>query len=309
VFPTTTSVVWPTIITDKWPSEHGIYGTSFLHEKFNKNYVWITNTLNIKDERTLVNDRDMKLNLSGAETIFEKLKKQNIVSYYLGTHGQGVFNPFRSELTRGANHIEPGNIYPELKKDPQRLVDYFIDKDTELLKKEERCLIWNYIDFDDFIHEHGYEKLSEKINWDSIFEFWKVNKQDRLFIFISDHGQTIQKPGSSSILKTSTLNPDLAHNSAGAGRVLYFYPSQDKENDVYAWVKNIVGDEGVVMTKKDLINSGLINSNAAGINRIGSVIAIAKETGRSFPSTGYKYVAEHGALSSDEMYVPIIIQF
>jgi len=307
VFPSTTSVVWPSVITGTFPSEHGIYGTSFLHENLNKNYIWISNTSNHKGERKVVDDKNLKLNLSGKKTVFEKLKCKNIVSYYLGSHGQGVFNPLRNELTKGSIYIKPGDQYSELKKDPQKLVNYFLDKNEELFKKNEgKRLIWNYIDFDDFIHENGYLLLSKLLDWNTIFNFWDKNEKNKLFLFISDHGQVQQEPFDFSILKASDSNPDLKYNAGGAGRVMYFYPEKGKEDTVYKWVKNIVGKDGIVFRKDELITDGLIEKNAVGLDRIGSIVAIA--TSPKFPSAGNKYKMEHGSISSEEMFIPLLIQ-
>ncbi|MEI6528586.1 MAG: alkaline phosphatase family protein [bacterium] len=307
VFPSTTSTVWPSIITGTSPSEHGIYGTSFLHEKLKKNYIWISNTINHKSERAVINDMDLVLNLSHKETIFEKLKNKGINSYYLGSHGQRGLNPFRKELIAGSTHIDPGIKYAELKKDPQRLVDYFLDKDEELLKmRNVKKLIWNYVDFDDYVHEQGYKKLSVKLDWNTIFRFWKKNKKNRLFLLISDHGQIAQTPKDFNILKASSDNKNLKYNSGGAGRVVYFYPKDGREQEIYEWVKKIVGNSGLVLKKEELVSLGLLNNKAVGFDRIGSVVAIA--TSPHFPSVGNTYVSEHGSLSSIEMFVPIIIQ-
>lgn len=307
VFPSTTSVVWPSIITGTTPSEHGIYGTSFLHEDFCQNYIWISNTLNHKDERRLLDKESFRINLSGKKTIFEKLKDIGVVSYYLGSHGQGVANPFRNELTKGSIHIKPDEYYSKLKYNPQKLIGYFIDEDKKLLREDgSKRLIWNYVDLDDYIHENGYSKLSKDLDWSVLFDFWKGNKKDRLFLFISDHGQTSQNPSSFDVLKASVENSSLKYNSGGAGRVIYFYPEAGKEDEALEWVRNIVGNNGLVVKKEDLVNLGLIQEKAVGFDRIGSIVAIAISPG--FPSVGNKYIAEHGSVSSEEMFVPFIIQ-
>ena len=305
VFPSTTSVAWPSIITRTMPSEHGIYGTSFLHEDFDKNYIWISNTINDKKNREIIGNKQCQLNLSKSLTLFEKLQKKGIDSYYLGTHGQGKFNPFRQELVRGSIAIKPDKNYAELKMMPQKLVDWFIDKNKSLFKYGScKRLIWNYIDLDDYIHEQGYNKLSKNLDWETIFKFWSEYNEDRLFLLISDHGQIKQSVQEFSILKASNDNNDLIYNSGGAGRVLYFYPATDREDEVYNWAKKIVGRTGLVMRRDELFKYKLINKNAVGVNRIGKIVAIA--TSANFPSVGNEYIFEHGSISSQEMFVPFI---
>lgn len=306
VFPSTTSVAWPSIITGTTPSEHAIYGTSFLHEDFNKNYIWISNTINDKKTREIVSKKQCRLNLSKKLTLFEKLQKKGITSYYLGTHGQGKFNPFRQELTRGSILIKPDKNYAELKMTPQKLVNWFINKNKILFKNgSHKHLIWNYIDLDDYIHEQGYDKLSQSLNWETIFKFCSGYKDNRLFLLISDHGQIKQTVKDFSILKSSNDNDNLFYNTGGAGRVLYFYPATNKENEIYDWVKNIVGRTGLVIRKEELFKYKLINKNAIGMDRIGQIVAIA--TSANFPSVGNEYIFEHGSISSREMFVPFII--
>lgn len=307
VFPSTTSVVWPSIITGTLPSEHGIYGTSFLHEVFLKNYIWISNTINHKNERRILNEESLRLNLSDKKTLFERLKEKGVISYYLGTHGQGDSNPFRNELIKGSVHIKPGKQYPKLKHAPQKLISYFIGTNKKILRKKEgKRLIWNYVDLDDFIHENGYSNLSKSLDWGTLFDFWKRNRKNRLFLLISDHGQISQEPSVFDVLKTSAEDSNLKYNSGGAGRVIYFYPEIGKENETLDWVKNIVGNNGLVIKKDDLVKLGLVQKKAVGFERIGSIVAIA--TTREFPSVGNRYVAEHGSLSSEEMFVPFVIQ-
>ncbi len=310
IFPSTTGAAWPSIITGTTPSEHGVYGTSFLHEKYRKNYIWISNTLNHKGERLQINSNDdLKINLSNSATIFEEVSKKGVNSYYFGTHGSGMTNPYREELTRGALHAEPViENYLEMKRNPVDLFNYFSVKIKKILGKiNEKKLIWNYIDFDDYIHENGYVKLDQTFHWELMFELWDEIKSDNtVIVFVADHGQVPQTILDTNILKLSGESNLLEFNTGGAGRVLYFYPYAEKEQEFIFWIKGIIGTTGNIYTREQIIKLGLIEENAVGIDRIGKYIVIGRDA--NFPSTGAPtYVHEHGALNEDEMFVPILV--
>jgi hypothetical protein len=309
VFPTTTGAAWPSIITGTHPWEHGIYGTSFLHEKYSQNYLWINHTLNHKGMRHVPPASASPLNLSGHPTIFETLMASGIPSHYAGTHGVGSENLFRRELVAGAVHVYPDPVeYRRLKFSPSELLSYFLTLTDDILNREPgKKLIWNYVDFDDYIHENGYESLSRSLSWQDLFDYWNAqSRANRAFILISDHGQIPQKRHHYDVLKESAVNPDLAADTGGAGRTLFLYPRSGRESAVAEWIRGIIGDTGVLLEKSDLVKYSLVGSNAVADKRLGRWIAVA--VSGDFISIGSSYVAEHGALSAGEMYVPIVIQ-
>jgi len=311
VFPSTTGSAWPSILTGTPPSEHGIYGTSFLLEKYNENYIWISGTLNHKGTRKYVGDQPIRLSLTNKSTIFEYANKCGVKSHYIGTHGTGENNHFRKLLTRGASHHEAIiQDYAKIKRLPNEFVDYFTEATTKYLdiKSNKKKLIWNYIDLDDFLHEHGYGALEKTNFWQKLFSYWSSNKNnERIFVFISDHGQVEQSRFGYSILKVAESNEDLEYNTGGAGRVLYFYPKPGKNKKIESWVNDIIRDTGRVYRKNDLIKKyHLFSKNPCGFERVGEIVAIGKT--KNFPAVGCsEYIQEHGALQEEEMFVPILI--
>ncbi|HDR8072429.1 TPA: hypothetical protein QCY71_005540 [Bacillus cereus] len=95
-------------------------------------------------------------------------------------------------------------------------------------------MIWNYIDTDDYIHQFGYQKISEQSVFNKVFDFMeRNNSESRLFLLISDHGQTCQDiDQEDSIFTLSDNNKELLYKTGGAGRVLYFYPEKEKKASV-----------------------------------------------------------------------------
>ncbi len=309
VFPSTSTTSWVSIHTGTTPSEHGVYGTAFYLKEFDKSYNWIFNALADKEKFISLwkQEQPLVLNLSKKKTLFQRLQKLDFSNFYLDSHGEE--NPFPLlGIMQGAKHIPYlKSDFNDLKRKPDKLLSYFTCQTSKLLKKKGKKLIWNYIDVDDYIHENGYEKLSKYNLWKTLFQYWSANKSSkRVFVMISDHGQTKQVYSGINILKTSILNNDLIYNSAGAGRTMFFYPKNGKYKSVKKWLEKIVSDSGFVLDKKDLFKYKLLDKNAVAQERIGDLITLA--TKPNFPSAGAKYLSEHGSLHSEEIYVPFVIQ-
>lgn len=308
VFPSTTASAWPSIITGTLPAQHGVYGTSFKLREYEKTYIWISNTLNHGDERSIL-ENPVRLNMSYKPTIFEALSKKGWISYYNGSHGQGVANPMRTELTRGAICYTPSH-YSELKYQPQRLINVLLEKTNTLLSQgSERVLVWNYCDIDDYIHERGYDSLSAAVSWKKFVEdLIAINNSGAVIVILSDHGQISQHQCTLNWLSITKNHPWLKCNTGGAGRTLFFYPKKDKIKECKRWLENAMGDSAIVLTRREAFERGLFivdEKDATEVERIGEIIAIAKTP--CFVSAGSEYVSEHGGLTKEEMIVPLVV--
>ena len=309
VFPSTSATCWSSVLTNSLPSEHAIYGTSFRHEEKHMNYVWHRNYY-CQGNKTILNQtKDNKFQLVLAkDNIFQRVVSQGIVAYDIGHYFKdNPSNPLLNSLTKGSIRIRCMNNYLDLMENPEKLLQYCIGEIEKIMsRKDEKKLIWAYIDTDNYIHHKGYDELENDISWKELFNFWDEHySEDRAYVFLSDHGQIIQNNVKVDILKESIKNLDLSCNTGGAGRVLYIFPQKDKYDDVYGWLNEMIGDSGKIYTKEELIMYGLIDSDSNGIERIGDLIAIGYKD--NFPSTGPNYLFEHGALSEDEMFVPLVI--
>lgn len=307
VFPTTTSSSWLTVVTGSWPSEHGVYGTSFYQEELKGNYLWINNTLNINDMRTFLGKDDpFNLTLTPKQTIFQKLQKKNVVSYYLGNHGVSELNPIRHHLTLGAEHIKPAWDYPNSKLQPRLLLDNLLKQVPALLNEKIKKLIWIYVDFDDYIHEYGYSCLTSSKVWDDIFSFWDGYKSEkRKFILMSDHGQVKQDKTSFNALRESQILLILLKYRRSRASIV-FLSTNRKRKKALGWVESMVKDTGIILRKDDLVKYKLLQPGFVAPQRIGDIIAIAGSS--SFKSAGNMYEYEHGALTEHEMFVPFVMQ-
>lgn len=309
VFPTTSATCWTSVLTNSFPSEHAIYGTSFKLEGANMNYVWHRNYF-CHGNRIIPNQcKSSKFRLVLSKgNIFQFLLKKNILTYDIGHYFEdNPSNPLLDNITKGAIRIKSRKKYFDLIEKPNELLMYSLDEIKEILDySNEKKLIWSYIDTDNFIHHHGYKLLTKIMEWEKLFDFWDdYFSEDRAFLFIADHGQIPQNNVMVDILKESESNKELCCNTGGAGRIIYVFPKPEMKQKIYKWLCDKIGDSGKIFTKEEIINAGLIKVNANGLNRIGDYIAIGYQS--NFPSTGPNYLFEHGALSEDEMFVPLVV--
>lgn len=309
IFPSNTACGWSSILTGCWPAEHGVYGTSFRLEGAEQNYIWINNTLSHGESRQVV-DGPVRLNVSGKPTLLTQLKQDGWETYYNGNHGYGEYNPLRAELTKDTDHFVPED-YAALKYKPQQLIDCFLSRTRKLLDKPgSKKIIWNYYNLDDFIHEHGYDELQKAVDWGAFFAFWQdLIGKDTAILLTADHGQTPQRQSALNWLRITENHPWFAANTGGAGRTLYFYPKPEHLDQAYRWLKDNMGEDAVVLTRKEAFDRGLFVKEiqeASRQERIGDIIAVAKTD--MFVSAGSEYVSEHGALTQHEMIVPLMIE-
>ncbi|TAH31905.1 hypothetical protein EYC58_04485 [Candidatus Saccharibacteria bacterium] len=309
VFPSTTASAWPSIITGTLPAEHAIYGTSFKMIEEDKNYIWISNSLNKGDKHELAGD-NVTLNRSGKPTIFEKLTSQGWNAYYNGTHGQGVTNPMRNELVKGAIHHTPEG-YATLKYNPQQLINTLLNRTHDIVDPltSGKTIVWNYCDIDDYIHEYGYKSLTDAVSWgDFIADIYRFSDEETAIVIISDHGQINQHQCPLNWRTLTKDHPWLEYDTGGAGRTLYFYPKAEYKDRFKKFITTAMGDAATILTREEAFDKGLYvikEKDAVFPERIGDIIAIAKTP--NFVSAGSGFVAEHGALSREEMLVPFAI--
>lgn len=298
VFPSTTSSAWASVITGEVPGYHGVYGTSYRINE-HETYVWLNDS--VSDKVNSYMKEGQQLFIGNQSTLFSSLgNKQKI---YVGRHGQSENNSFFITLTSGIDkRIFPDlETYISMKYQPDELVDYIFDCINDELSADDEKLVWAYFDFDDFIHERGYEKLDYL--WPLFFARLEqlVNKADSV-ILVADHGQTAQNQWEESVLGESE-NAVFSLRICGAGRVLYLYG--DDTESLAKWAHEYYQDHALIMTRAEAINAGLFPKDCADEERIGDIIVIGKDF--DFHSIGANYLYEHGACTEDEMFVPAVL--
>ncbi|MFL6232703.1 MAG: alkaline phosphatase family protein [Thermoanaerobaculia bacterium] len=307
-FPTTTATAWASMILGVPPSAHGIYGTSFLHEEIGATYLWIGDVvLDTKGGREPAPSSLRIAAPSQLPTLFELFSERGFDCLYFGFHGTAPSGRLLRELSRGAHLLVDGPCYRRLKEDPEVLVRAALTSTSrELSKGGRRTVIWNYLDVDDFIHAHGFERLRASVRWTELGDFVASHRTDRrAFVFVADHGQVPQEYRDLDVLRHANSQDLFRASAGGAGRTLYFYPRPGAMTEARDWVESFVDGSGIVLDRHELAALKVISVDAVSPNRIGDLVAIA--TDAAFPSAGCRYRFEHGALMPQEAIVPLVV--
>jgi Type I phosphodiesterase / nucleotide pyrophosphatase len=135
---------------------------------------------------------------------------------------------------------------------------------------------------------------------------------DTTLLLTADHGMTlVPEPGKIDYDAT----PDLQQGVmalAGEARVRYVHAQSGAENDVLATWQQLLGQQMWVMTRDEAIATGWFGPRVTDVarERIGDVVAVAHTptavVRRKVESRTSALVGHHGALTDDELLVPLL---
>lgn len=99
---------------------------------------------------------------------------------------------------------------------------------------------------------------------------------------------------------------------AGEPRARHVYVEEGAATDVQSAWRSVLGDRADVLTRLELVDSGLLGPvDAALADRIGDVMAIARPgtlLASRFDSTVSQLLGQHGGLSPDEVLIPALVE-
>lgn len=167
--------------------------------------------------------------------------------------------------------------------------------------------VWSLIDFDSYIHVHGYShELARALNVLSDF-FQDLAQKGHLVITFADHGQTQQKYSPLTEEWHKIIGTNHCRNQAGgAGRARWAYPTPKNETFVFEKTKEILGDNALVLHRDDLSRHSILSVGPNLRLQVGEIIALALTDNFPLAVYGDGFTHEHGALSADEMCVPLM---
>lgn len=307
VFPSTTSACITSFATGLAPKEHGVTGW-FVRLK-NKDY-------DIPSTILLFNDRRNE----------ELLTKR-------GIKPEDIFIDFRLSNKIGNLKV----IVPESIKD-SKYTSYLLDHSVKTgykgledfyLKladavKSNNCgknYIYGYLpDLDAVFHKVGSKsrdltKLFYAIAREAEKFAQNIKGTDTLVIITADHGLLDGDEGKRlNMNKLPNINKMLEFPLCGEPRAAYCYVKGEFKKDFRKIVEKEIGYAVNVFTREQMIKEGyfgLFEANDRLESRIGDFILICRENYviKDFlPNEKVKYhAADHGGLSSDEIFVPLIV--
>lgn len=195
----------------------------------------------------------------------------------------------------------------------------FIRKITRILEKDKkRKYIYAYwSEFDIICHLYGkkskqalehYKKLDKKIST------FAKNTKNVDIIVTADHGHIDTEKGKTILLNNHPkLIETLERPLSGEPRAAYCYVKRGKEKLFEKYVKKHFGKYCYLFKSKDIADKGWFGPNASSklFERIGDYTLIMKDNyiikDIIIGEVNRHLVGNHGGLSSEEMFVPLIV--
>ncbi|MFI7046825.1 alkaline phosphatase family protein [Streptosporangium sandarakinum] len=256
-------------------------------------------------------------------TVFERAAAlPGTVAVAVGREIDTLTSPWSAALLRGAARFpafrDAGGVPAARRReltaqalDPESLVAA-VARDAEAAFAEHaadgrRLLLWIYVNLDDHFHRHGYDPLAMRavaglerhaLSWAA--RGWHV-------IAHSDHGQVPVIPDPALEAAWAEVDaPELcALPGGGAGRVRWLHPRPGRAGEAAERLAAALGEHALVLAAGELPGLGLLELTPAVRERLGEVVAVAASPRFPLPVRGPRF--EHGALTEDEMLVPLAL--
>ncbi|MBS7247941.1 MAG: alkaline phosphatase family protein [Candidatus Jordarchaeales archaeon] len=317
VFPTVTSSAIVSIHFGLPPERHGIVG----HKVWFQQLGTVVDTLKMASIKAPSTDRLVR---SGIDV--RVLLLENNLYRTLNDTGIVHFELMPSSIAKiGLSHVLG---VEDTTLEFENLVDAFSTLRSILNKYAERKALINlYFDMTDVI-SHKYGPLSEEYRLtahhiEEVFSHFLKHLNDNkvAFMFFSDHGQEeISKEKITNVLEeeAGSVAQYLKSPPGRSGRVVHFYVKDGKEDDVRGWVKEKVGENGLLMDFDEacrvfsLKPKGKFRSEIK--SRMGDLLLVMNagaELRFQRKEEKEKLIEEewrgsHGSMTSNELLVPLL---
>lgn len=307
VFPSTTSACITSFATGLAPKEHGVTGW-FVRLKHGKH--------DIPSTILLFNDRRNEESL-----INRGIKPEDIfIDFRLSKHIKDLKVVIPDSIK---DSVYTGYLLADSHKIGYKGLEDFYIKTVEAVisNKKGKNYIYGYLpDFDAVLHKTGTDskelsKLFNAISKQTEKFIEKIRGTNSIVIITADHGLIDgDKDKRLSMNDLPEINKMLEFPLCGEPRAAYCYVKKAYKKEFRKIVEENIGHAVRVFSREQLIKGnyyGLFEPNADLANRTGDFVLICKENYviKDFlPNEKVKYhFADHGGLSSDELFVPLIV--
>lgn len=298
-FPSTSSTAWLTALTGAGPGEHGVAGMVY---RVGGGLVYAVTGA------PLAGTLGEEPLLETHRTVFERAAEAGVRCLALGRELTHLPGPWAPAVLRGCElaPCPPAAALAAQAADPEALVAAVAAGVDQALPADGRpTLLWVYVNLDDHIHRHGYDRsllaALERIERDA--ERWA--RHGWTVISHADHGQVPCAADPELVRAWAAIDvpADCALPSGGAGRVRWLHPRPGRRDALHARLADALGDAAVVLTAAELTDRGLVSGLQR--RRIGDVVAIAADERFPVPDPAYRF--EHGGLHPDELVIPFAV--
>ncbi|MFC6086187.1 alkaline phosphatase family protein [Sphaerisporangium aureirubrum] len=299
-FPSTSATAWMTAVTGATVPEHLVVGAVYRSPAADA----IVNVITGDPLRAGPSDA-----LRALPTVFQAAAAR-ARALVVGRELETLGGPWVTALLRGAERgpkPDPRALDAEA-DDPAELAEA-VARDVEdalaAHRGDEPLLLWVYVNLDLHLHRHGYDDRAV----DAVRSLGRHARawaaRGWTVLAHSDHGHVRCEPDPALHDAWARVDtPELcALPGGGAGRVRWLYPREGRRAEAAERLRDGLGGHAMVVDAEDLPGLGLMDLTPDVRERVGGVVAIATSPRFPLPVPGLAY--EHGALTEDEMMVPL----
>ena len=285
-FPSTTTNATTSLLSNKYPLEHGWFGWSMYFEEMNKN-------INIFPKTNSINNKPIKITKSPIKLEDYYFDNAN-TDYNINT----IFPKYVEVKNKDNNHVFEN-------------IDEFFNYLNDILNKDSKEFIYAYYgEPDTTMHEYGVTSKNAKdlINdINSRVENLYNNTKDTLFIITADHGQ-IDVEGYVDFYGDKHLRNMLVIYPYLDSRAVAFKVKEDKRIEFVKYFNSKYSEDFKLYESKELIDKGVFGPTGDKGYLLGDYIAIGTFTNKTAIMTpvSHRFKGHHTSLTK-EMMVPLIL--
>lgn len=285
-FPSTTTNATTSLLSNKYPLEHGWFGWSLYFEKMNKN-------IDIFPLRNSYNGKPIKIKESPIKQEEYYFDNAN-TDYQINT----IFPKYVEVKNKENNHIFEN-------------MDQFFNYIEEIINKDSKQFIYAYHgEPDTTMHEHGVTNpVTKALINDIDLRMKKLYEkaEDTLFIITADHGQVdikgyVDLYGDKKLRKMLVIYPYLD------ARAVAFKVKKNKKEEFREYFNSKYSEDFILYESKELIDKGVFGAKGDMGYLLGDFIAIGTFTHKTALMTpkSHRFLGHHTSLT-EEMMVPLIL--
>ena len=304
IFPSSTSAAMTAIYTGQSANEHGISGWFTFLKEINQTIIPLPFIERVN--RTLLK---------------KSLKHQDFFK----------LNPLPNRIKAKSYIINPKNIansrFTKAVAGKAKRLSYKNSKDLfKIIKKaiksskKRKYILSYYSEYDTLCHKIGSKSKRTQKNLKNLDKNLKIfiksiKNTNTTIIIIADHGST-DTPKSKVIYVQNhpKLEETLEILLCGEQRFAYCYIKPGKEKQFVNYIKTKLKNSCNLHKSQDLLKKkyfGLFKTHPKIKNRIGNYTLIMKDKYSIYdppdPKNKSHHISDHGGLSKDEMFVPLIV--
>ncbi|MDO8563714.1 MAG: alkaline phosphatase family protein [Nanoarchaeota archaeon] len=306
VFPSSTTAAIPTFLTGDSTKQHGMTGWHSYLKEFGTIAVPLRYRERIENGADLSKLADIR-SIFNIQSIFDKLKTKSFIIQPIDIINS-AFSKAAGGNTKRIGYSSMNTYFKAI-------------AGTVNSSKNKKYIYAYYSEHDYLSHKKGadskevfrhFSKLTKKIN--SLVK--SLEGTNTLVIITADHGE-IDIPSSKRILMNDhpKLKEMLILPLCGESRFAYCYVKNSRYKDFERYVKSKMNYCCNIYKSNELLKNnlfGLFEENKNLKDRIGDFVIIMKDNYAIYDRLLYQdeknyHIGEHGGLSSQELYVPLLI--